>query len=188
MRTIVSIIVLAVLFMVFSCCSLNRQTHIEQKAKFSYHTCCGQDFFLQNKTNRAIAKAKNEADTIFIYGVAFNNWRVLWYYKSNNIHSCWISPYKITWNPVVKTEIQNLDSVSVTQCFNDGYQKDILCFEDELDGETIYMIVKETHYSTSINSDCLFTHKFPVNSFPYRLQNDLARIVLGNDTVKQLYP
>lgn len=143
-----------------------------------------QERHLQNKTNRAIRKALQESDTLYLYGVTFNEWEVLWYLNRDSIHSCIIYPNRIKWQNPVKANNIVVDSVSINKTFLTVFYKDILCFEDELDGEYVYLITDKDVLFTSVNLHCLFSHEYPIGSFAYKLQYDLSRVFMLNDSTK----
>lgn len=164
--------------MMFWSCSTPRY----QYKAFNFKNLDKQDRRLQNMSNRAIRKALKESDTVYLYGVTFSDWEVLWYHKNEFIHSCIIYPKRIKWqNPVMANNIiVNRDSIKKT--FTASLFKDVLCFEDDLDGEFLYMFVDEDVLFSCINLQCLLTHEFSAGSFAYKLQYDLSKVFMNNDS------
>lgn len=151
---------------------------------FTYKNLDIQEHCLQNKLNRAIRKALQESDTIYVYGITFNSWELLWYHKGAVIHSCLIYPNRVKWQNPIEAKNINVDSVSINKTFVSSFYTDVPCFEDDLDGEFVYIIFDKEVLFSSINLECLFTHDFPSESIAYKLKYDLSKLLMGNDTIK----
>ena len=140
-------------------------------------------FCLRKRTDRLIEKSHKNVDTVYLYSVAFNNFNLVWYHKDGFIYWFQVKPYKTKrYKPYVAQNIA-VNSDSVDKYFDTTLlYKDIECFKDVLDGEWIALYVKEkSRMFSSINTDCLFRNKYPVNSFPYKLQYDFSKILRYKD-------
>lgn len=175
------LLVIICIAIMFGSCSTSRHQH---KA-FNFKNLDMQERRLQSKSNWAIRKASKESDTLYLYGVTFNDWEILWYHKNEFIHSCIIYPNRIKWqNPVVANNII-VNSDSIKKTFVTSMFKDVLCFETVLDGEFVCMVVDEEVLFSSIKLQCLFAHEFPAGSFAYKLQYDLSKVLMINDSITQ---
>ena len=47
---------------------------------------CSSQLCLQKKTNKLIKELHEEADTVYLYSSAFNNFNLMWYHKNNFIY------------------------------------------------------------------------------------------------------
>ena len=123
-----------------------------------------------------------ESDTLFVYFVAFNNWEMLWFHKDSLIYSCVIYPTKIQWRKPIEADNFSVDSASIRKYFEKTFYRDIECFEDALDGESVFMIINGKKSGCSVNTECLFSKEFPVGSFPRKLQYDLSKVLFNNNS------
>ena len=137
---------------------------------------CSSELCLQTRTDRIIKKSYRNADTVYLYSVAFNNFNSIWYHKDDFIHSFWIKPHKtIRYKPIEAKNITVNDNID--KYFESPLYKNIQCFEGVLDGAWIQLYVKgKDSIMSSINMQCLFNIKFEINSFPYKLQYDFYKI------------
>lgn len=144
---------------------------------------CSTQLCLQKRTNRLIGKSHKNVDTVYLYSVAFNNFNLVWYHKDNFIHSFLVRPYRTKQYKSIEARNITISNDSINKYFERSLYKGIECFENVLDGAWIVLYVKEKNnvMSSSIDTQCLFSNKYSVNSFPYKLQYDFS-IVL-----KQLY-
>lgn len=164
----------------FCACSTSSKVQDTTKQPFNYRSVCFQERCLQNRANHAIRKAKTQSDTIYVYGLTFNNWWALWYHKDNLIHSCIIYPNRIRWQKPIEAENFSVDTASVNKCFEISLYKDVQCFENTLDGEFVCMIVDSVARDSSVDSECLFSHDFLIGSLQYKLQYDLSKVLQIN--------
>ena len=174
----------------FCACSTSSKVQNKTKQPFNYRSVSFQERCLQNRTNHAIRKAKTQSDTIYVYGVTFNNRWALWYHKDNLIHSCIIYPNRIKWQKPIEAENFSVDTASINKCFEISFYKDVQCFENTLDGEFVYMIVDSVARDSSVDSECLFTHDYLIGSFQHKLQYDLSKVLRINrsNTNCRLFP
>ncbi len=171
-------VICGIILMFWSC-----STPKHQYKAFNFKNLDKQDRRLQNMSNWAIRKALKESDTLYLYGVTFNEWRVLWYHTDAVIHSCIIYPNRIKWQNPIEAKNITVDSVSINKTFVSSFYKNVPCFEDDLDGEFVYMILDKEVLFSSINLECLFAHDFPSGSITYKLKYDLSRLFMGSDTI-----
>lgn len=138
---------------------------------------CSPQIFLRKKTDRFIEKSYKNADTIYKYSVAFNDFHIIWYHKDDFIYKYKINTFKIKkYDPIIAKNILVSDS-SIYQCFDKSIFKSIKCFERMLDGENIELYVKgKTKLESSIDMECLFNEKFKKNTIQYKLQYDFSKI------------
>lgn len=151
---------------------------------------CSSQLCLQKRTDRLIEKSYKNSDAVYLYSVAFNDFNLVWYHKGDFIHSFWVKPYKIKkYKPIeAKNIIVNNDSIE--KYFDNSLDKDVQCFWNMLDGESVKLYIKgEKMLRSSIDTQCLFNTKFESNSFPYKLQYDFSKIRKSKDfDFKKLYP
>lgn len=152
---------------------------------------CSPKFCLQKKTNRLIEKSHKNADTIYLYSVAFSNFNLVWYHKGDHIHKFRVKPHRTEkYKPIVAKNITiNIDSLE--KYFDNSIYKEIECFDHTLDGEWIKLYVKgkKEIMRSSIDIQCLYNTKFRQNTFPYKLQYDFSKIWKSKDIdFKKLYP
>ncbi len=169
---------LCLLSMICLGCSVSNQTTSKNIKFYKYKGLGYAGQCLQRNTNRAIRKAMLESDTLYAYGVTFNNWIILWYHSNKHIHSCVIYPHKIRWQEPVQADNLRVDSVSFNLYTGPVFYRDLPCFVDCMDGEFIDLIVNGHKRNCSIQTECLFSHEFPIGSFPYKMQYDLSKILL----------
>lgn len=150
---------------------------------------CTIEHRLRINTNFEVKKAYHKADTIYVYSVAFNNWTLLWYHKNGCIYKRYVYPNRVKRKKAIVAMNYNVNMESIRECFEPSMFKDVECFEGTLDGESIEMYVKgeKKHMDSSINTDCLFQHKYEEGSFQYKLQYDLCKILYKPES-KELYP
>jgi len=55
---------------------------------------CSSKLCLQKRTNRLIEKSHKNADTIYLYSAAFDNFNLVWYHKGDSIYSFWVKPHR----------------------------------------------------------------------------------------------
>lgn len=179
---------LVLLLFAIMCCSCSTSSRLSNNVRkvFDYKNLSFKDRCLQHKTNRAIRKAMMKSDTIYIYGVAFNNWKVLWYHREKYINSCMIFPNKIRWQKPIEADNFSVDSASIRKYFEITFYRDIECFEDALDGESVFMIINGKKSGCSVNTECLFSNEFPVGSFPRKLQYDLSKVLFNNNSINKI--
>lgn len=163
-------------------CSVSNSVPKGTVKTFDYQSDNYKELCLNYRTRQAVNKARKQSDTIYVYSVAFNYYRVLWYHKENQIYSCSIYPGKIKWKKSIIADNNYVDSTSFNNCFDNSLDKNVQCFETTLDGESIDMIVGSTTRFSSFDSDCIFAQTFPKGSFQYKLKYDLTTILLQNDT------
>jgi len=151
---------------------------------------CGSQLCLQKRTNRLIVNSHKETDTVYLYSAAFNDFNLVWYYKDNFIYSFWVKPHSTKKHNPIELKNITVNNDSINKYFNNFLFKDIQCFESMLDGTwiKIYIENKEPLFS-SLDIDCLFRNKYPINSFPYQLQYYFSKI-WGTKyfDFKKLYP
>ena len=138
---------------------------------------CSSQLCLQKKTNKLIKELHEEADTVYLYSSAFNNFNLMWNHKNNFIYCFEVKPYRTKKNKPIEAKNISINKDSVNKYFNNFILKDIPCFESVLDGAWIKLLIKnrESLFS-NIDTDCLFRNKYSVNSFPYKLRYDLSKI------------
>ena len=76
---------------------------------------CSSQLCLQKKTNKLIKELHEEADTVYLYSSAFNNFNLMWYHKNNFINNfilkdipCFESVLDGAW---IKLLIKNRESL-----------------------------------------------------------------------------
>lgn len=161
------------------CCNCSTSSHLPKKVRkvFDYKNLNFTDRCMQHNTNRAIRKSIKRSDTLYLYSVAFSNREILWFHSDNYIYSCVIYPHKIHWRKPVEANNYSVDSISFHHYTETIFHRVLPCFEDALDGEAVYVIVRGEKRSCSVNTACLFSQDFPVGSFPFKLQYDLSKVL-----------
>ncbi len=138
---------------------------------------CSSQLCSQKRTDRLIEKLQKNADTIYLYSVAFNDFSLVWYHKDNFLHSFWVKPHKTKSQKPIEAKNIIVNNDSINKYFNNSLEKDIQCFQYTLDGEWIKLYIKNKEpLFSSIDTDCLFRNKYPVNSFSYKLQYDFSKM------------
>lgn len=159
------------------CCTIPSHWPNKTEKYFDYRGLSYSELCLQRKTNRVIRKAMIKSDTLYIYGIAFNNWKILWYHTDKHIRSCFISPNKIQWKKPIEAANFSVDSSNISKYFETTLNSSIPCFVEVLDGESIYLIMNGQKKNCSVQTDCLFSTEFPTGSFPYKLKYDLYNVL-----------
>ena len=54
---------------------------------------CNPQACLQRRTDRIIKRSYNQVDTVFVYSIAFHNYKVAWFHKGNLLHLFRIKPH-----------------------------------------------------------------------------------------------
>lgn len=151
---------------------------------------CSSQKYLQKRTNKLIEKSHKEVDTVYLYSVAFNDFNLVWYHKDACIKSYWVKPLCTKKYKPIKSKNSFVTNDSINMYFDDFLFKDLQCFESVLDGAYIKLYIKnkETLFS-NIDIDCLFNNKYPIKSFPYKLQYDFSQILKPkNFDIEKIYP
>lgn len=150
---------------------------------------CTIEHQLKNNTDLEVKRAFHKADTIFVYSVTFNNWTLLWYHKNSCIYSRYVYPNRVKRGKTIAALNYSMNTESISECLEPNMFKDVECFEGTLDGESIYMYVKgEKKYKySSIDTECIFQHKFVEGTFQYKLQYDLYKILYKAESM-EWYP
>ncbi|HAF27914.1 MAG TPA: hypothetical protein DCG75_02600 [Bacteroidales bacterium] len=132
---------------------------------------------MQKRADRFIEKTYRKADTIYKYSVAFNNFNIVWYHKDGYLYKYRISPHMIKkYEPIVAENIF-ISKSSLSKYFDESIYKNVECFYHLLDGASIDIYFKNgKNLRSSIDIDCLFGQKYPVNSIPYKLQYDFSKM------------
>lgn len=140
---------------------------------------------LEKRTDKLIKKSHEIVDTVYLYssggitsgGTIYS----IWYYKEGYIHNFWVRPYKTRVFKPVDAKNIIFDSNSFNECFTFSFEreKSFECFPSLLGGGGIVAYIKGENRSrsTSIDEKCLFSHKYPKYSFPYKLQYDLSIVL-----------
>jgi hypothetical protein len=152
---------------------------------------CSPILCLQKRTNRLIEKSHKNADTIYLYSAAFNDFNLVWYHKANFIYSFGVKPNRTEKYKPIEANNITINNDSLMKYFDTSLYKDIECFDHTLDGEWIelYITGKREVMRSSIDMQCLFNKKFMQNTFPYKLQYDFSKIRKSKDfDFKKLYP
>lgn len=136
---------------------------------------------LSKRTDKLIKKSHEIVDTVYLYSYGGTSYIYsIWYHKEGYIHSFWLRPYKTKVFKPVEAKNIIFDSNSFNECFSYSFEKEksFECFPSLLGGGRIVAYIKGENRSrsTSIDEKCLFSHKYPENSFPYKLQYDLSII------------
>ena len=138
---------------------------------------CSSQLCLRKKTDRLIEKSYKNSDTIYLYSVAFNDFNLVWYHKGSFIYSFFVKPYKIKQYKPVEAKNIIVSNDSINKYFVSSINEDIQCFEQVLDGAWVSLYIKNKKpLFSSIDTYCLFHNKYPVNSFPYKLQYDFSKM------------
>jgi len=138
---------------------------------------CSSQLCLQKRTDRLIKKSYKNADIIYSYSVAFNDFNLVWYNKGDFIHSFYVKPHKTKRYKPIEAKNIIVDNDSINKYFDISLDKYVKCFEPMLDGEGIDLYIKgKGSIYGSIDTECLFKTKFEPNSFPYKLQYDFSKI------------
>lgn len=152
---------------------------------------CSSELCLQKRTNKLIEISHKNADTIYLYSAAFNNFNLVWYHKDNFIYSFWVKPHKTERYKPIEAKNITINNDSLIKYFDTSINKDIECFDHTLDGEWIklYITGEKGILRSSIDMQCLFNEKYSKNTFPYKLQYDFSKIRKSKDfDFKKLYP
>lgn len=136
---------------------------------------CSSHSYIYNKTNNLVDKLHVKSDTI--YSFSSNDLTLLWYYENDDLYSILIRPFKTKKYTAVKSKNIPLNKEDVNKYFDISLTKDIPCFYESFDGESIKVYIKnqKTLYS-GIDRECLFNNRYEQNSFPYKLQYDFSKI------------
>src|SRR5690554_4075223 len=129
---------------------------------------CSSHSYIYNKTNNLVDKLHVKSDTI--YSFSSNDLTLLWYYENDDLYSILIRPFKTKKYTAVKSKNIPLNKEDVNKYFDISLTKDIPCFYESFDGESIKVYIKnqKTLYS-GIDRECLFNNRYEQNSFPYKL-------------------
>jgi len=152
---------------------------------------CSSKLCLQKRTNRLIENSHKNADTIYLYSAAFNNFNLVWYHKDNFIYSFWVKPHRTEKYKPIEAKNITVNNDSLMKYFDTSIYKDIECFHQTLDGEWIELYIKGKRkvMSSSVDMQCLFNAKFRQSTFPYKLQYDFSKIRKSKEfDFERLYP
>lgn len=132
-----------------------------------------KDSYTRKHTARIIERYQKESDTVFLYSLAFTDYKIMWFHKDNYIYGFKIKPYSVKRYKPVEAEKITLDNEGADKYFVNPLNKKetIQCFESVMDGELLGLYIKgKNPMHCSINTNCLFDNRFNPNSFPYLLQ------------------
>ena len=79
---------------------------------------CSSQLCLQKKTNKLIKELHEEADTVYLYSSAFNNFNLMWYHKNNFIYCFEVKPYRTKKNKPIEAKNISINKDSVNKYFN----------------------------------------------------------------------
>lgn len=144
---------------------------------------CSTQRCLQKRSDRLVERLLNKVDTVYSYGIAFNDFNLIWYQKDSYLYSFFVKPYKAKEAKPVKIKDIDISKEEMDKYFKrDNPNYDLLCFPFYLldGGETIIIYIKDKDKINSLwrhlDSDCLFSTKFETNTSPYRLQYVFSKI------------
>lgn len=141
---------------------------------------CSSNSYVYNKTNNLVYKLQLKSDTI--YSFSSNDLTFLWYYKDDDLYSILIRPFKTKKYRAVKSKNIPLNKDDINVYFEISLTKDIPCFYESFDGESIKIYIKnQKALYSGIDIECLFNKKYERNSFPYKLQFELSKIIRPKD-------
>lgn len=138
---------------------------------------CNPQACLQRRTDRIIKRSYNQVDTVFVYSIAFHNYKVAWFHKGNLLHLFRIKPHSTKHYKPIEAKNITFNSKDLDKYFEDSIFKDVKCFELTLDGEWVEIFIKnQKSFESSIDISCLYRTKYKPNSLPYKLQYDFYKI------------
>ncbi len=186
-RTI--IIILATAFLFASCNSL-MFLHWQRKRVEKHGT----------RTERLVNKLHQKSDTIYVYYNGYPDYyNTVWYSKSGYLYVYKVYRYRTGMRKRVKIDAsitceENLDhyfseNEPPEPCFDKMWSDGHTLSLGTLDGYVIEVFIKgKDGMRCDIDKRCLYSNKYPKNSFPFVLQYYFSRIQPYEQKFNDLYP
>uniref|UniRef100_UPI00404ADD46 hypothetical protein n=1 Tax=Flavobacterium sp. TaxID=239 RepID=UPI00404ADD46 len=139
---------------------------------------CSALYRVEEKSNRLISELLVECDTIYALKSSEFKRTYIWYYNNDTLNQYRISPGKVEKITSYKTKEMKITNDTLMKYFKMEFEEnEINCFHHaghhSLEYDIFIFIEDKEPLISGINLKCLFSEKFNINSFQYKLQKEL---------------